>query len=404
MPRVKAIIAEDEAILREEFAEMLGSLWPDLDIVAQVEDGVAALAALDAHAPDILFLDIHMPRLGGLDVARQVTRRCHVVFITAYQEFAIAAFEQGAVDYVLKPFTASRLATTVTRLRQKLSSEPADLSRVLEKLERMMTTPDEARQDAAPSPLERRLATILCADVAGYSHMMGNDEERTVRVFRGHRDMFESLVRLHRGRIFNTAGDALLAEFNSAVEAVRCATEMQAALATRNQLLPPDERMLFRMGINLGDVIVQGGDLLGDGVNVAARIQAATQPGGVCISGSVYDQIQNKLSLDFKLLGEQTYKNIAKPVRTYALNEGIAVTAPARRLSWKIPAAIAALVLAIGGTAYWMVQQYHARRAPPLAWKARPPAAAAGVIAANDIHTRPNREATLSLEVQHATS
>ena len=134
MPQVKAVIAEDEAILRDELAEMLGSLWPDLDIVAQVEDGVAALAALDAHAPDILFLDIQMPRLGGLDVARQVTRRCHVVFITAYQEFAIAAFEQGAVDYVLKPFTASRLATTVTRLREKLSSEPADLSRVLEKL------------------------------------------------------------------------------------------------------------------------------------------------------------------------------------------------------------------------------------------------------------------------------
>ena len=134
MPQVKAVIAEDEAILRGELAEMLGSLWPDLDIVAQVEDGVAALAALDAHAPDILFLDIQMPRLGGLDVARQVTRRCHVVFITAYQEFAIAAFEQGAVDYVLKPFTASRLATTVTRLREKLSSEPADLSRVLEKL------------------------------------------------------------------------------------------------------------------------------------------------------------------------------------------------------------------------------------------------------------------------------
>ena len=134
MPQVKAVIAEDEAILRDELAEMLGSLWPDLDIVAQVEDGVAALAALDAHAPDILFLDVQMPRLGGLDVARQVTRRCHVVFITAYQEFAIAAFEQGAVDYVLKPFTASRLATTVTRLREKLSSEPADLSRVLEKL------------------------------------------------------------------------------------------------------------------------------------------------------------------------------------------------------------------------------------------------------------------------------
>lgn len=132
--------------------------------------------------------------------------------------------------------------------------------------------PNETTPSEAPPPLERRLATILCADVAGYSHIMGANEERTVRVFRGHREIFESLVKLHRGRIFNTAGDALLAEFNSAVEAVRCATEIQAALRTRNEHLAPEEKMLFRIGINLGDVIVQGGDLLGDGVNVAARI------------------------------------------------------------------------------------------------------------------------------------
>jgi len=120
--------------------------------------------------------------------------------------------------------------------------------------------------------------------------------------------------------------------------------------------------MLFRIGINLGDVIVQGGDLLGDGVNVAARIQTATEPGGICISGSVYDQIQNKLSLGFKLLGEQTYKNIAKPVRTYAIREGAAVTAPARRVSTKIAAAIAAALLVIAGAAYWGYQEYAARR------------------------------------------
>ena len=151
--------------------------------------------------------------------------------------------------------------------------------------------------------------------------MMATNEERTVHVFRGHREIFESLIHLHRGRIFNTAGDALLAEFNSPVEAVRCATEIQAVLRTRNEHLAPEEKMQFRMGINLGDVIIQNGDLLGDGVNIAARIQTATAPGGICISGSVHDQIQNKLSLDFKLLGEQTYKNIAKPVRTYTINE-----------------------------------------------------------------------------------
>jgi class 3 adenylate cyclase len=135
--------------------------------------------------------------------------------------------------------------------------------------------------------LERRLATILSADVAGYSRLMAEDEEQTLRVFRGHSEVFNKLVTLHRGRVFNTAGDAILAEFGSAVEAMRCATEIQAALRTRNDQLPHDRQVRFRIGVNLGDVMVQGEDLLGDGVNVAARLQTAAEPGGVCISGGV---------------------------------------------------------------------------------------------------------------------
>ncbi len=230
---------------------------------------------------------------------------------------------------------------------------------------------NESATPGAQSPIERRLATILCADVAGYSQMMGANEERTVRVFRGHREIFESLVGVHRGRIFNTAGDALLAEFQSAVEAVRCATEIQAALRTRNEHLAPEERMQFRIGINLGDVIIQGGDLLGDGVNVAARIQAATEPGGICISGSVHDQIQNKLSLDFKLLGEQSYKNIAKPVRTYTIAEGAAVTAPARRPVSKLWAVATVAAVAVGGAGFWGYQQFESRRAEQLRLEAQ---------------------------------
>jgi class 3 adenylate cyclase len=216
---------------------------------------------------------------------------------------------------------------------------------------------------ASSQDLERRLATILCADVAGYSRLMGEDEERTVRVFRGHREIFEALVAQHRGRIFNTAGDALLAEFSSAVEAVRCATDIQAALRTRNEHLAPEERMQFRIGINLGDVIVQGGDLLGDGVNVAARIQQGTEPGGICISGSVYEQIQNKLSLDFKLLGEMPYKNISKPIRTYTINEGAAITAPARKVRPAIAGGIAAAVAALAAAGWWGYGQLEEQRA-----------------------------------------
>jgi class 3 adenylate cyclase len=218
---------------------------------------------------------------------------------------------------------------------------------------------DSASASSRQPGLERRLATIMMADVFGYSRMMGENEERTVATLRGHREIFDELLKLHRGRVFNTAGDAILAEFPSAVEAVRCATELQAALRTRNDHLPPDQRMLFRIGINLGDVIVQGGDLLGDGVNVAARIQTVAEPGGICISGSVYDQIQNKLSLQFRQLREQNFKNISQPIRTFSITDSDAATPalPRMRSVTKPQMAAGALaivtLLAAGGGYVW---------------------------------------------------
>jgi len=223
--------------------------------------------------------------------------------------------------------------------------------------------------EGPPPALERRLATILTADVSGYSRMMGDDEEATVQTLRGHRAVFDALLKQHHGRIFNTAGDAILAEFPSTVEAVRCATEIQAALETRNEHLPPERKMLFRMGINLGDVVVQDGDLLGDGVNVAARIQTIAEPGGICISGSVYDQIQNKLSLQFRPLGAQSLKNIAQPVRTFLITHGESGALPAAppvpaaspiRARVMAIAAVAVAVLAASG--YWLYRDLDARR------------------------------------------
>jgi class 3 adenylate cyclase len=207
--------------------------------------------------------------------------------------------------------------------------------------------------------VERKLATILSADVAEYSRLMAENEEETVRTFRGHKAVFEALIATHRGRIFNTAGDAILAEFSSAVEAVRCATEIQAALRTRNDQLTPSRQVKFRIGINLGDVMLQGSDLLGDGVNVAARIQAAAEPGGVCISGSVYDQVRNKLSLSFQSMGEKNYKNIPNKIRTYSIGDseelGRLPSSSARLpaalyLKWIVSAGAAVLV-PFGG--YW---------------------------------------------------
>src|SRR5580700_1046187 len=215
--------------------------------------------------------------------------------------------------------------------------------------------------DESPNPnaqfLERKLATILSADVAEFSRLMGEDEEQTLRIFRGHKEVFESLVSMHRGRIFNTAGDAILAEFASAVEAVRCATDIQSALRTRNDQLPPSRQVKFRIGINLGDVMLHGQDLLGDGVNVAARLQTAAEPGGICISGSVHDQIRNKLSLSFQSLGEKNYKNIPQPVRTFSVTEAEGqgpLPSPKPRSSGSKPAiwvgaVVLLLLLASGG-------------------------------------------------------
>ncbi|MCX5838560.1 MAG: hypothetical protein NTW71_08590 [Deltaproteobacteria bacterium] len=226
---------------------------------------------------------------------------------------------------------------------------------------------DDKLPAGSPPSLERRLSTILVADVFGYSRMMQENEERTVEIFRGHREIFDGLLRQHHGRIFNTAGDAVLAEFPSAVEAVRCATEIQTALRTRNEHLPPEQRMLFRIGVNLGDVIVQGNDLLGDGVNVAARIQTIAEPGGICLSGSVYDQIRNKLSLQFKQLGERSFKNIAEPIRTFSITDvgGDALPSiPTWRRSAKqrmIAAGLSAMVL-MAAVGYWAYRTHDTQR------------------------------------------
>jgi TolB-like protein len=163
----------------------------------------------------------------------------------------------------------------------------------------------------------RKLAAILCADVEGYSRLMAMDEVGILRTLTGHRKLMGGLIAAGDGRVVGTAGDSVIAEFASVVSAVKCAVDIQEKLAERNAALPDEHKLLFRIGINLGDVIVQDEDLYGDGVNVAARLEALAEPGGVCISGSVYDQVKGKLPLPFDDLGPQRVKNIAEPVRTY---------------------------------------------------------------------------------------
>ncbi len=165
--------------------------------------------------------------------------------------------------------------------------------------------------------VERKLTAIMCADVHGYSRLMGEDEEATLRILSSHRAVIAALIEQHRGRFVNSAGDSVLAEFASVVNAVQCGVEIQAALKAENAKLPPERRMEFRIGINLGDVMVEGEQIYGDGVNVAARLESLADPGGICISGTVHEQISNKLALGYDDLGEQRVKNIAQPVRVW---------------------------------------------------------------------------------------
>ena len=167
--------------------------------------------------------------------------------------------------------------------------------------------------------VERRLSAILAADVAGYSRLMGIDEVGTARSLREHRAVSDALIARHGGRIVKTTGDGLLLEFASVVDAVECAVAVQAAMAERNLDVPSDRRMLFRIGINLGDILIEGDDILGDGVNVAARLEGIAEPGGICISASAYEQVYAKVAVEFDDLGEKTLKNIARPVRAYAV-------------------------------------------------------------------------------------
>jgi adenylate cyclase len=166
----------------------------------------------------------------------------------------------------------------------------------------------------------RRLAAILAADIAGYSRLIGADEGGTLRRLRAIRDeLVDPTIAAHNGRLVKTTGDGLLVEFGSVVDGLRCATEIQAGMADRNASVPRDERIEFRMGLNVGDIVVEDGDIFGDGVNVAARLEALADPGGICVSAQVQEDAAGKLDLSFENMGDQQLRNIARLVRVYAL-------------------------------------------------------------------------------------
>jgi TolB-like protein/class 3 adenylate cyclase/Flp pilus assembly protein TadD len=207
-----------------------------------------------------------------------------------------------------------------------------------------------------PSSRKRKLAAILQADVVGFSRLMGEDEGGTHQALGRLRGAVDPLIAAHDGRIVGTAGDSLLADFSSVVDAVNCAVEMQRAARVINDPIPRERRLELRIGVNLGDVIVDGDDIFGDGVNVAARLEALAQPGTVCISQTVYDQVRNKLGLDYRPLGSHRVKNIAEPVRAYAVGVPAAIPRP-RRGRRPLVAAIAGIAaLVVAGLVAWVLQ------------------------------------------------
>ncbi len=171
-----------------------------------------------------------------------------------------------------------------------------------------------------PSERDRKLTTILCADVAGYSRLMNADEEATLDHLKKTHAVFLHHVGEHGGRLVNMAGDGLVCEFPSVIRAVECAVEVQNIINSESRSVPPERRMVYRIGINLGDVLVEGSDLFGDGVNVAARLEALAPAGGICISGSVFEQVKNRLPRKFSFLGNKEVKNISDPVAVYSLS------------------------------------------------------------------------------------
>ena len=225
----------------------------------------------------------------------------------------------------------------------------------------------------AKEGFKRKLTAIFSADVAGYSRLMAEDETATVKTIASYREIMASLIKQHRGRVVDSPGDNILAEFSSVVDAVQCAVAVQNEIQTRNAELPDNRRMEFRIGINLGDVIDEKERIYGDGVNIAARLEALSDPGGICVSKTAFDQIETKLPLGYEYLGEQSVKNIPKPVGAYrvlmkpdaagkVIGEKRFLGRYSRRAAM---AAIIILAIVAGGLVSWNIYLQQSKKVEP---------------------------------------
>lgn len=305
----RVLIIDDDEKLRNLVKEYLQDYG---FTVHAVPDGRFLTGILREQNPDVLLLDVMLPFMDGFELLKEVRAAgdMPVIMLTARGEDAdrIVGLELGADDYIPKPFNPRELLARIKAVLRRRTqaperSEPGDKS-----LEHT-------------TGMHRRLKAIFSADVKEFSRLMAEDELATIQVLNEYRGILAGCVEEYGGRVVDSPGDNLLAEFDSIVVAVQCAVKIQETLHSRNLLLPEERRMHFRIGINLGDVVIDRARLYGDGVNVAARIEQMADPGGICVSGTVYDQIENKVPFSFEFMGEKELKNMGRPVRVYRLSK-----------------------------------------------------------------------------------
>ena len=297
----QVLLVDDDEKLRKLVTEYLEGYGFQ---VRALPDGLSVLSTLRKESPDIVILDIMLPGKDGLEVLKEI-RSEHslpVIMLTAKGDDAdrIVGLELGADDYLPKPFNPRELLARIKAVTRRVPSQGLG-GAVVE------------------GGVQRQLKAILSADVKDYSRLMSQNEMWTIHTLKDYRALIASHVRRHLGRVVDSPGDNLLAEFGSIVHAVECAVEIQRNLGSRNTALPHEKRMEYRIGVNLGDVVIDRGKLYGDGVNIAARIEKLADPGGIAISGTVFDEIENKLPLSCEYVGEHTVKNILKPIKVYRI-------------------------------------------------------------------------------------
>jgi len=298
----KVLLVDDDEKLRKLVAEYLEGYGFQ---VTALPDSRSVLSTIRNESPDIVILDIMLPGKDGLEVLKEIRSEFSVavIMLTAKGDDAdrIVGLELGADDYLPKPFNPRELLARIKAVTRRIPSQGV------------------GGADVTSQAIRRQLKAILSADVKDYSRLMSENEMWTIQTLKDYRSLIASHVRSHQGRVVDSPGDNLLAEFGSVVHAAECAVEIQRNLSTRNKTLPDDKRMEYRIGVNLGDVVIDRGKLYGDGVNIAARIEKLADPGGIAVSGTVYDEIENKLPLSCEFIGEHTVKNIQKPIRVYRI-------------------------------------------------------------------------------------